>query len=209
MIPDPLGPLLRRPVVVAPMAGGPTTPALVAAAAGAGALGFLAAGYQTADAMQAAIAAVRAAGAGTFGVNLFVPGSPAEDPAETARYIRSLGGDASRLGAVLAEPAWDDDTWTAKLGVLLADPPPVVSFTFGCPEPGVLSAFRQAGSVAVVTVTSPAEARQATAAGASCLCVQGAEAARTRGRSATMGRPPAARRCWHWSHRLRGSPAFR
>ena len=32
MLSDQLGPLLRRPVVVAPMAGGPTTPALVAAA---------------------------------------------------------------------------------------------------------------------------------------------------------------------------------
>jgi nitronate monooxygenase len=176
MIPDPLGPLLRRPVVVAPMAGGPSTPALVAAAAGAGALGFLAAGYQNAHAMRAAIAAVRAAAAGPFGVNLFVPGSPAADPAATARYVSSLGGDARRLEAVLAEPVWDDDKWTAKLEALLADPPPVVSFTFGCPDPGVLSAFRRAGSVAVVTVTSPAEARQATAAGASCLCVQGAEA---------------------------------
>jgi nitronate monooxygenase len=190
MIPDPLGPLLRRPVVVAPMAGGATTPALVAAAAGAGALGFLAAGYQTADAMRAAIAAVRTAAAGPFGVNLFVPGSPAADPAATARYVSSLGGDASRLGAVLAKPAWDDDNWAAKLDALLADLPPAVSFTFGCPEPGVLSAFRRAGSVTVVTVTSAAEARQATAAGAACLCVQGTEAGAHQGTFGNHG--PAA-----------------
>ena len=37
------------PVLAAPMAGGPTTPALVLAAAGAGSLGFLAAGYQQAQ----------------------------------------------------------------------------------------------------------------------------------------------------------------
>ena len=42
-----LADLLRRPVVVAPMAGGPSTAELVIAAAGAGALGFLAAGYKT------------------------------------------------------------------------------------------------------------------------------------------------------------------
>jgi nitronate monooxygenase len=176
VIPDPLGRLLRRPVVVAPMAGGPTTPALVAAAAEAGALGFLAAGYQTAEAMRAGIASVRGATPGPFGVNLFVPGRPAADPAETARYVSSLSGDAARAGAVLAEPAWDDDGWAGKLDALLADPPPVVSFTFGCPGTDVLGAFRQAGSVTVVTVTSPAEARLAAAAGAGCLCVQGTEA---------------------------------
>ena len=190
MIPDPLGPLLRRPVVVAPMAGGPTTPALVAAAIGAGALGFLAAGYLTAEAMRTAIASVRAAADGPFGVNLFVPGGPAADPAMTARYVSSLRDDATRVGAVVAEPAWDDDKWAEKLDALLADPPPAVSFTFGCPDPGVLSAFRRAGSVTVVTVTSPTEARLATAAGASCLCIQGAEAGAHRGTFGNHG--PAA-----------------
>ncbi len=42
---------LLRPVVVAPMAGGPSTPALVLAAAKAGATGFLAAGYKTPQAV--------------------------------------------------------------------------------------------------------------------------------------------------------------
>ena len=42
--------LWRSRVVVAPMAGGPSTTELVIAAARAGALGFLAAGYKTAEA---------------------------------------------------------------------------------------------------------------------------------------------------------------
>src|SRR4051794_2089200 len=48
------------PVVAAPMAGGPTTPGLVVAAARAGALGFLATGYRTPDQLTADLAAVRA-----------------------------------------------------------------------------------------------------------------------------------------------------
>ena len=76
MIPDPLGPLLSRPVVVAPMAGGPTTPALVAVAAGAGALGFLAAGYQTADAMRAAIAWSKARSTGRSRSRYSTPAMP-------------------------------------------------------------------------------------------------------------------------------------
>ena len=39
------------PVLAAPMAGSPTTPRLVAAAAAAGSLGFLAGGYKTPEAL--------------------------------------------------------------------------------------------------------------------------------------------------------------
>src|SRR6476659_5953390 len=73
---DALADLLRRRIVVAPMAGGSTTTELVVAAARAGALGWLASGYKTPEAMAAEIAAVRAATAEPFGVNLFVPGPP-------------------------------------------------------------------------------------------------------------------------------------
>ena len=51
--PDRFLDLLRRRIVVAPKAGGPTTTDLVIAAARAGALGFLAAGYKTPAAMTA------------------------------------------------------------------------------------------------------------------------------------------------------------
>jgi NAD(P)H-dependent flavin oxidoreductase YrpB (nitropropane dioxygenase family) len=43
-----------------------------------------------------------------------------------------------------------------------AQPPAVVSFTFGCPQPGVIAALRAAGSQVWVTVTTPEEAALAT-----------------------------------------------
>ena len=58
------------------MAGGPSTVDLVVASARAGALAFLAGGYKTAPALGEEMAAVRAGGVDTFGVNLFVPGGP-------------------------------------------------------------------------------------------------------------------------------------
>src|SRR6202046_5779686 len=64
--------LFRLPVVVAPMAGGPSNPALVATAAQAGAIGFLAGGYKAASAVVAEIAEVRAGTAGALGGNLSV-----------------------------------------------------------------------------------------------------------------------------------------
>src|SRR5690348_10340489 len=120
------------------MAGGPTTPALVVAAARAGALAFLAAGYRDAGALAAQIAEVRAAGV-PFGVNLFAPNPVPVDPAAFRRYAEALQPDADRYGVDLsgAEPAEDDDRWQEKLDVLLAEPVPVVSFTFGVPERSV------------------------------------------------------------------------
>ena len=64
---------------------------------------------------------------------------------------------------------------------LAGDPVAVVSFTFGCPAAEVLHRLKDAGSEVWVTVTSPAEARLAEAAGADALVVQGAEAGGHRG----------------------------
>jgi nitronate monooxygenase len=181
---DGLPDLLRRRIVVAPMAGGPTTADLVIAVARAGALGFLAAGYKTPEAMAAEITAVRTATAEPFGVNVFVPGAPYRDAAALTGYLDTLGpglGDAS----------WDDDGFDGKIAVLLADPPAVASFTFGCPAPRVIRALQDAGSAVAVTVTSPAEAVLAAEAGADALCVQGYEAGAHRG---TFGNDDAPER---------------
>jgi nitronate monooxygenase len=63
---------LSNPILAAPMAGGPTTPQLVIAAAQAGSLGLLAGGYKTPELLAEQMAKVRA-DTGTFGVNVFVP----------------------------------------------------------------------------------------------------------------------------------------
>ena len=158
------------------MAGGPTTTDLVIAAARAGALGFLAAGYKTPEAMAAEITAVRAATAEPFGVNVFVPGTPYPDSG-SARRLPGLARPRARRAS------WDDDQFGGKVAALLADPPAAVSFTFGCPPPEVIRALHYAGSAVVITVTSPAEAALAAEADADALCVQGSRPARTGARS--------------------------
>jgi nitronate monooxygenase len=165
---------LRRPVVQAPMGGGPSTPRLAAAVAAAGGLGFLAASYKSAAALAEEVAATRELTA-AFGVNVFVPG-PAADPGALAPHLASLEPEARRYGVEVGEARYGDDDWEAKLELLLRDPVPVVSFTFGCPSPTVLAALREAGSECWVTVTTPEEAAAAAAAGADALIAQGAEA---------------------------------
>jgi nitronate monooxygenase len=176
-----IGDLVTRPVIIAPMAGGIGTAELVTAAAAAGATGFLPAGYKTAQAMRADIDAVRAVTNAPFGVNVFVPGAPTADAEAVSRYLDSLAEDAASLGTASGPATWDDDDWQAKIADLTSRPVPIVSFTFGCPEPGIIAALRAAGTSVWVTVTDEHEAAIAVRAGADCLCVQGSEAGAHRG----------------------------
>ncbi|WP_405020368.1 nitronate monooxygenase [Kitasatospora sp. NBC_00070] len=168
-------------VAAAPMAGGGTTPALVAAVNEGGGLGLLPAGYLSAAGLAAAIGVTGRLTDCPFGVNLFVPDAPA-DPAAVAAYRERLRPEAASHGVELPESTGPDrDDWEAKLELLLADPVPVVSYTFGLPSAAEAAAFRAAGSYQIGTVTTPAEARAATLLGMDALCVQGPEAGGHRG----------------------------
>jgi len=166
---------LRHPIVLAPLAGGPATPALAAAVSDAGGLGFLAAGYRTAAEMTADIRELRECTGNAFGVNVFVPGEGHVDERALRDYVERLRDEASRFGVGIGEPRNDDDDWGAKLAALVQERVPVVSFTFGCPAPGVIAALQNAGSEVWVTVTDLAEARSAAGAGADALVLQGIE----------------------------------
>jgi len=164
-----------RPVVAAPMAGGPTTPALVLAAAGAGSVGFLAGGYLDAETLAGQLATV-AAGTDRYGVNLFAPHPVAVDASAYASYRDLLAPEAERRGVDLAalpdRPVEDDDFWQDKVDLLVAHPAPVVSFTFGLPDAASVAALRRAGSLLAQTVTTADEARAAGEAGLDAVLVQ-------------------------------------
>ncbi|WP_040812981.1 nitronate monooxygenase [Nocardia concava] len=166
---------LGTPIVLAPMAGGPSTPELAAAVSEAGGLGFVAAGYLPAAELGARIKATRALTSRVFGVNLFFP----SEPSPTARfspYIEELAREFP-----LGEAKHDSDDWDAKLDLLVAEPVAVVSTTFGCPSAAEIERLHAVGTEVWVTVTTVAEARHAVAAGADALIAQGAEAGGHRG----------------------------
>jgi nitronate monooxygenase len=173
--------LMRWPVIQAPMGGGPSRPVLAAAVSDAGGLGFLAAGYKTADELALEIAATKRLTEASFGVNVFVPYRPPVDDAALERYLAELEKDASSLGLSLGPSEWTDDGWAAKLDVLSRDPVPVVSFAFGCPSRDVVSALQEVGSRIVVTITTPRDVVTATEAGVDALCCQGIEGGAHRG----------------------------
>jgi nitronate monooxygenase len=157
------------------MAGGPSTPALTAAVAGAGGYGFVAAGYLSGEGLYEAIARTRVLTGAPFGVNLFVPSAPG-DPAEIAAYATALQPEAERLGVALGEPRWEDDAYDAKLAVVESTRVHLVSFTFGCPTAEIVDRLHRADVQVAVTVTSALEARLAVDVGTDFLAVQGTEA---------------------------------
>jgi nitronate monooxygenase len=163
------------PIVQAPMAGGPSTPALTAAVSKAGGYGFVAAGYLSAEALYEAIGLTRTLTGAPFGVNLFMPSAPG-DPTEIASYAAVLRPEAERLGVALGEARWEDDAYDAKLEVVRSTHVHLVSFTFGCPTAATVDRLHRADLQVAVTTTSVLEARLAEDAGADLLLVQGTEA---------------------------------
>lgn len=180
---------LSIPVIAAPMAGGATTPAMVIAAARAGGLGLLAAGYKTAESLQAQISAVQSEPI-PFGVNVFAPNPVPITVASYRAYAAAVQREADRFEISLpTEPIDDDDAFGAKVDVLLSNPVPLVSFTFGIPSDDVIRALQKTGTTIVQTVTSAQEAELAAAAGVDMLAVQASVAGGHSG-TLTPGRIP-------------------
>lgn len=177
------------PIICAPMAGGPTTPALVAEVGRAGGLGMLAAGYLTAETLDGLVADVESRGPWAYGVNLFLSGVDAcADPDGTAArqaveaYRTELVLEARRHGVEVGEPRFTDEAVDEKLDVLSRYRPGLVSFTFGDPGRVLVERVHSAiGATVAVTVTSVGEARAAVRSGADALIAQGIEAGGHRG----------------------------
>jgi nitronate monooxygenase len=126
---------IEHPIIQAPMAGGATTPELVAAVSNAGALGSFAAATLAPKAIVEGVKQIRELTTRPFNVNLFIlaPQTPTEADLEKAqarlapfRAILGLGSPAK------IEKFCEDNQ--AQIEVLLDLAPPVVSFTFGLLE---------------------------------------------------------------------------
>ncbi|MGJ5751346.1 nitroalkane oxidase [Streptomyces puniciscabiei] len=169
--------LFPHPIVQAPMAGGVSVPQLVAAVSEAGGLGFLAAGYKTADGMYQEIKQLRGLTSRPFGVNVFMPQPEYAESGAVEVYAHQLAGEAAWYETELGDPdSGRDDGYDAKLAVLLDNPVPVVSFHFGVPSRDVLDSLRRAGTFTLVTATTAEEALAVERAGADAVIAQGVEA---------------------------------
>jgi nitronate monooxygenase len=163
-------------IVLAPLAGGPSTPELTAAVSNAGGLGFLAAGYLTPAAFAAQLRRTRELTDKPFGVNLFVLEPSTVDDDAVAAYAHELEAEARARGVQLGTPRFDDDAFDAKLQLALDARVSVVSTTFARPPAAAVARLHAQDVDVWATVTSVAEARAAAVADADALVVQGVEA---------------------------------
>src|SRR5262245_17569776 len=164
------------------MAGGFTTPELVAAVSNAGGLGSLAGAHLSPDELRAAIAAIRGLTDRPFAVNLFAPLPPAtvDDGAVDAmhaalRPFREELGLAEPQGPPSLPPAGFVD---AQLAVVAEERVPVFSFTFGVAP---FKRVKEAGSVILATATTVAEAVELERLGVDAIVAQAGEAGGHRG----------------------------
>ncbi len=173
----------RLPIVQAPMAGGPDSPALAAAVSNAGGLGSLGCAYLSTAQIEAIVDETRRLTTRPFALNLFVRRADADDDAAAEARVtpvlqplrRELGlPDAIVLGA--APPPFD-----AQLEAVLRAAPAVFSFTFGILTRDEVQALRARKIAVVGTATHVEEADALAEVGVDAICTQGAEAGGHRG----------------------------
>jgi nitronate monooxygenase len=169
---------IEHPIILAPMAGGPGSPQLIAAVANAGGLGSLGAGYLTLDEIRHSVAKIRALTDRPLNINLFAGGYHAGPIGDPGPMLAILSRVHERLGiAPPVMPAPQSNPFDEQLEVVLELKPRVFSFTFGNPD---TKRVRNAGIVVIGTATTVEEARL-LAPNVDAVVAQGAEAGAHRG----------------------------
>jgi nitronate monooxygenase len=174
---------LKYPLIVAPMAGGPSSVELVAACSTAGALGSMGAAYSNPAAIGQFADAVRQRTDRPFAINLFIPTPVApidreqidQAIAATARYRDELD-----LSTPDVAPPFEED-FDAQFEAVLKAKPAVLSFVFGLLRGEHSKAARKAGIFLIGTATTLAEAQALDDGGVDAIALQGFEAGGHRG----------------------------
>jgi nitronate monooxygenase len=172
---------LPIPILQAPMVGASSLE-MALAVSKAGGMGHLAGGAMAPEAIETAVAAMRAQTAAPFGVNLLMAPRGQPDAAEVDRALVRLAPWYAELGEPLpAHPNEFAPDFESQLAAVERAAPPVASFTFGILTAGQVDRLHRAGTLVVGTATSVAEARAWAQVGADGISAQGFEAGGHRG----------------------------
>ena len=173
---------ITLPLIQAPMAGGATTPELIAAVSNAGGLGSLGAGYMTPDDMWTAIRQIKKLTSKPFAVNLFVTEKHQASSAQIDRAKKAVEQSCKELNYTL-EPIAPPfaQSFDEQMHVVLTEKVPVFSFVFGLPAKSWLVQCKEAGVTLIGTATTLEEARMLSAFEVDVIVAQGSEAGGHRG----------------------------
>lgn len=174
---------IKYPIVQAGMAGGVTTPELVAAVSNSGALGNLGAGYMSPEQMQQAIQKIKRLTDQPFGVNLFIPETPDVSDEEIEKANEWLRPFREELN-IFEKPQVKKPTtslFERQMEIIMEERVPVCSFTFGVPSKEIVQQLKTENIVMIGTATTVKEAIANEKAGMDMVVVQGSEAGGHRG----------------------------
>lgn len=169
------------PIIQAGMAGGITTPQLVASVSQAGGLGTIGAGYLSTEVTRDAIREVRSLTNRPFSVNVF----KVEKAYEDTRILEVIDQLSKVYEDMNIEPQKRqpvvEDFYEKQFEVLLSEEVPVISTTFGIPTEEQIHRAHDKGIKVLTMVTTVNEALQAEESGVDAVVAQGNEAGGHRG----------------------------
>ncbi|MCX7125475.1 MAG: nitronate monooxygenase [Gammaproteobacteria bacterium] len=173
---------IAYPIIQAPMAGGFTTPELVAAVSNAGGLGSLGAGYMPASEIKKAIQEIRGLTDKPFAVNLFIPKAHYASTEKITKACHDIEESCSEL-AVKIKPVSPpySPLFEEQMKVIIAEKIPVFSFTFGLLDSAWIKKLKVNNTIIIGTATNLSEGLLLQESGADMIVAQGSEAGGHRG----------------------------
>ncbi len=173
---------IHYPIIQAGMAGGTTTPDLVAAVSNAGALGTLGAGYMNAEQIHQAIKRIRELTDRPFAVNLFIP-EPLDTDSHSIEkikeHLRSYRKDLGLSADIQNIP--EIQCFDEQIQAVYEDNVNILSFTFGLLPKKWHDKFKNRNSILMGTATTVEEAIELEKSGVNMIVGQGSEAGGHRG----------------------------
>ncbi|WP_313431546.1 NAD(P)H-dependent flavin oxidoreductase [Siminovitchia terrae] len=174
---------IKYPIIQAGMAGGITTPELVAAVSNAGGLGTLGAGYMTPDQLRSSILKVKQLTNKPFGVNLFIPEiqDVSEEEIEKANEWLRPFREQLNISEIPKVKKTTESIFEKQIEIIMEEQVPVCSFTFGIPSKETVQQLKKRKIVMIGTATTVKEAIANEENGMDMVVVQGSEAGGHRG----------------------------
>ncbi|AAU27220.1 TPA: nitronate monooxygenase [Legionella pneumophila] len=173
---------IQFPIIQAPMAGGATTPELVAAVSNSGGLGSLGAGYMRPDEIRQAIIKIRQLTSKPFAVNLFIPEAHHATPEQIQNACDDINLCCTELNIEISPVSKPYSLpFVDQMQILIEEKIPVFSYAFGTLEPMWIKQLKKNGTFLIGTATTIHEARILEASGIDAIVAQGSEAGGHRG----------------------------